>query len=77
MLINSPLSPVVTSLARTHTSQVSEEEVESLSDTAAEGCTLPPKMDVGPVLSDNDLAVFDPCYKRGEHATSLKLKWKK
>ncbi|XP_051918586.1 sorting nexin-15 [Hippocampus zosterae] len=72
--VDAELDDRVTSPARTHTSQVSREEVESLSDTAAEGCTLPPKVDFCPVLSDNDLAVFDPCYKqdrcksRGDHS---------
>ncbi|XP_077355464.1 sorting nexin-15 [Festucalex cinctus] len=53
----------VTSPARTHTSQTSQEEDEPLSDAVVEGCTSPPK-EVWPALTDNDLAVFDPCYKQ-------------
>ncbi|XP_037116278.1 sorting nexin-15 [Syngnathus acus] len=54
----------VTSAARRCTSQTSQEEIESLLDVAAEVCASPPNEDVWPVLSDNDLEVFDPCYKR-------------
>ncbi|XP_036967753.1 sorting nexin-15 isoform X1 [Acanthopagrus latus] len=41
--------------------EAQEEEFDSLFDSVAE--VPPPKEDGPPPLSDNDLAVFDPCYK--------------
>ncbi|KAM8747888.1 sorting nexin-15 isoform 2-T2 [Acanthopagrus schlegelii] len=41
--------------------EAQEEEFDSLFDSVAE--IPPPKEDGPPPLSDNDLAVFDPCYK--------------
>lgn len=45
--------------------EAQEEEFDSLFDSVAE--VPPPKEDGPPPLSDNDLAVFDPCYKPGEN----------
>lgn len=44
----------------------SQEEFESLFDSVAEEQAPSPEEDGLPALSDNDLAVFDPCYKQGE-----------
>ncbi|XP_061923008.1 sorting nexin-15 isoform X2 [Entelurus aequoreus] len=49
--------------AKTHISQESQEEIDSLFDSVADECASPPKEEVLPPLSDSDLAVFDPCYK--------------
>lgn len=53
--------------ARNHQSQESQEEFDSLFDSVAEGQVPSPKEERPPPLSDNDLAVFDPCYKQGEN----------
>lgn len=54
--------------ARIHQSQESQEEFDSLFDSVAEEHDAPfPKEEGPPPLSDNDLAVFDPCYKQGEN----------
>ncbi|XP_057711479.1 sorting nexin-15 isoform X1 [Corythoichthys intestinalis] len=53
----------VTSLVRTDTPQESEEEAKSL-DAATERCSLSPNENSRLPLSDDDLAVFDPCFKR-------------
>ena len=53
--------------ARTHQSQESQEEFDSLFDSVAEEHVPFPKEEGPPPLSDNDLAVFDPCYKQGEN----------
>lgn len=53
--------------ARNHQSQESQEEFDSLFDSVAEEQVPSPKEEVPPPLSDNDLAVFDPCYKQGEN----------
>uniref|UniRef100_A0A3Q3X9E3 PX domain-containing protein n=1 Tax=Mola mola TaxID=94237 RepID=A0A3Q3X9E3_MOLML len=44
----------------------SQEEFDALFDSTAEEQAPPPKEEAPPPLSDNDLAVFDPCYKQGE-----------
>ncbi|XP_061769709.1 sorting nexin-15 isoform X1 [Nerophis ophidion] len=49
--------------AKTHRSQESQEEIDSLFDSVADEYASPPKEEVLPPLSDSDLAVFDPCYK--------------
>lgn len=53
--------------ARNHQSQESQEEFDSLFDSVAEEHLPSPKEEAPPPLSDNDLAVFDPCYKQGEN----------
>lgn len=45
--------------------EAQEEEFDSLFDSVAE--VPSPKEEGPPPLSDNDLAVFDPCYKQGEN----------
>lgn len=53
-------------------SKETQEEFDSLFDSVAEG--LPsPKEEVPPPLSDNDLAVFDPCYKQGDAKINVNL----
>lgn len=42
----------------------SQEELESLFDSAVEEPAPSPEEEGPPALSDNDLAVFDPCYKQ-------------
>lgn len=54
------------SLANNHQSLQSQEEFESLFDSVAEEQVPSPEEEVRPALSDDDLAVFDPCYKQGE-----------
>ncbi|XP_038587178.1 sorting nexin-15 isoform X1 [Micropterus salmoides] len=49
--------------ARNHQSQESQEEFDSLFDSVTEEQVPSPKEEGPPPLSDNDLAVFDPCYK--------------
>lgn len=44
----------------------SQEEFDSLFDSVAEELVPLPKEEGPPPLTDNDLAVFDPCYKQGE-----------
>lgn len=51
---------------RTQQSQESQEEFDSLFDSVAEDHVPSQKESCPPPLSDNDLAVFDPCYKQGE-----------
>lgn len=53
--------------ANNHQSLQSQEEFESLFDSVAEEQAPSPEEDGLPALSDNDLAVFDPCYKQGEY----------
>lgn len=53
--------------ARNHQSQESQEEFDSLFDSVTEEQVPSPKEEGPPPLSDNDLAVFDPCYKEGEN----------
>ncbi|XP_027134267.1 sorting nexin-15 [Larimichthys crocea] len=55
------------SLARNHQSQESQEEFDSLFDSVAEEHVPSLKEEGPPPLSDNDLAVFDPCYKQGDN----------
>lgn len=53
--------------ARNHQTQESQEEFDSLFDSVTEEQVASPKEEGPPPLSDNDLAVFDPCYKEGEN----------
>lgn len=52
--------------ARNHHSHEPQEEFDSLFDSVAEEQVPSPKEEAPPPLSDNDLAVFDPCYSQGE-----------
>lgn len=56
--------------ARNHRSQESQEEFDSLFDSVAEEQIPSPKEKGPPPLSDNDLAVFDPCYKQDGSCSS-------
>ncbi len=51
---------------RNRQSEESQKEFDSLFDSVAEEKVPSPKDKGPPPLSDNDLAVFDPCYKQGE-----------
>lgn len=51
--------------ANNHLSLQSQEEFESLFDSGPEEQVPSPEEEGPPALSDNDLAVFDPCYKQG------------
>ena len=51
---------------RHHQSEENQEEFDSLFDSVAEEPVPSPKDEGPPPLSDNDLAVFDPCYKQGD-----------
>lgn len=53
--------------ARNHHSEESQEEFDALFDSVAEEQVPSPKEEGPPPLSDNDLAVFDPCYSQGEN----------
>ncbi|KAM4611382.1 sorting nexin-15 [Polymixia lowei] len=55
--------------ARTHQSQESQEEFDSLFDSVVEQDPVP-KEEGGPPLSDNDLAIFDPCCKQDQSNSS-------
>ncbi|XP_059210158.1 sorting nexin-15 isoform X2 [Centropristis striata] len=50
--------------ARNHQSQESQEEFDSLFDSVTEEHVPSLKEEGPPPLTDNDLAVFDPCYKQ-------------
>lgn len=50
-----------------HHSQESQEEFDSLFDSVAEEQVPSTKGEAPPPLTDNDLAVFDPCYKQGDN----------
>ncbi|XP_034712148.1 sorting nexin-15 [Etheostoma cragini] len=50
--------------ARNHQSQESQEEFDLLFDSVAEEQVPSSKEEGPPPLTDNDLAVFDPCYKQ-------------
>lgn len=52
--------------ANNHQSLQFQEDFESLFDSVAEERAASPEEEGAPALSDNDLAVFDPCYKQGE-----------
>lgn len=52
--------------ARTHQSKETQEEFDLLFDSVAEEQIPSPKEEGPPPLSDNDLAVFDPCYKQDQ-----------
>ncbi|AWP00907.1 putative sorting nexin-15 [Scophthalmus maximus] len=56
--------------ARDHKSLDSQEEFDSLFDSAAEDQVPSPKEEDPPPLSDNDLAVFDPCYKQDRSSST-------
>lgn len=66
MLLPSVPSPDP-SPARNYQSQESQEEFDLLFDSVAEEQVPSLKEEGPPPLSDNDLAVFDPCYKQGEN----------
>lgn len=53
------------SLDSPHQSQELQEEFDALFDSGAEEQVPSPKTEDPPLLSDNDLAVFDPCQKQG------------
>lgn len=53
--------------ASNHQSRESQEEFDLLFDSMAEEKVSSPKEEGPPPLTDNDLAVFDPCYKQGEN----------
>lgn len=61
--VPSPDPPASTNLQ----SQESQEEFDSLFNSVAEEQVPSPKEEVPPPLSDNDLAVFDPCFKQGKN----------
>ncbi|XP_003967005.2 sorting nexin-15 isoform X1 [Takifugu rubripes] len=50
--------------ANNHQSLQSQEDFEFLFDSVAEEPSASPEEEGAPALSDNDLAVFDPCYKQ-------------
>uniref|UniRef100_A0A3Q3WU35 Sorting nexin-15 n=1 Tax=Mola mola TaxID=94237 RepID=A0A3Q3WU35_MOLML len=54
-----------------HQSRESQEEFDALFDSTAEEQAPPPKEEAPPPLSDNDLAVFDPCYKQDRSDSSI------
>ncbi|KAM3857587.1 sorting nexin-15 [Diretmus argenteus] len=56
--------------ARTHQSQEAQEEFDSLFDSMAEEQAPPPREEGPPPLSDNDLAIFDPCSKQEQSSFS-------
>lgn len=56
--------------ARDRQSQESQEEFDSLFDSGAEEQVPSPKEERPPPLTDNDLAVFDPCYKQDKSVSS-------
>lgn len=64
---------------RHHQSEETQEEFDSLFDSVTEDKVPSPKEEAAPPLSDNDLAVFDPCYKEDKsnpstnHAELLSL----
>lgn len=49
--------------AKTYQSQETQEEFDSLFDSMAGDQVSSPKKEGPPLLSDNDLAAFDPCHK--------------
>lgn len=59
--------------ARNHQSGENQEEFDSLFDSVAEEQVPSPKEQVPPPLTDNDLAVFDPCYKQGDKKIYTKV----
>ncbi|KAM3590237.1 uncharacterized protein V6R79_006328 [Siganus canaliculatus] len=56
--------------ARKYQSQESQEEFDSLFDSVAVEQIPSPKEEGPPPLSDNDLAVFDPCYQQDRSDSS-------
>ncbi|XP_023259843.1 sorting nexin-15 [Seriola lalandi dorsalis] len=58
------------SASRNHQSKESQEEFDSLFYSVAEEQVPSPKEEGPPPLSDNDLAVFDPCYKQDRSSSS-------
>nr|XP_046237428.1 sorting nexin-15 [Scatophagus argus] len=69
-LSDTELEGRVPSPARNHQSRESQEEFDSLFDSVAEDQVPSPKEEGPPPLSDNDLAVFDPCCKQGGSSSS-------
>ncbi|CAJ1086389.1 sorting nexin-15 [Xyrichtys novacula] len=65
-LRDTELDDRVPSPVRNYESREAQEEFDSLFDSVVEEQVQSPKEEVPPPLSDNDLAVFDPCYKQGE-----------
>ncbi|KAM4536580.1 sorting nexin-15 [Odontesthes bonariensis] len=55
---------------RHHQSEENQEEFDSLFDSVVEEPVPSPKDEGPPPLSDNDLAVFDPCYKQDRSNSS-------
>nr|XP_015807868.2 sorting nexin-15 [Nothobranchius furzeri] len=55
---------------RLHRSAAAQEEFDSLFDGLEEDRALSSKDEGPPPLSDNDLAVFDPCYKQDRSGSS-------
>ncbi|KAJ3584904.1 hypothetical protein NHX12_013627 [Muraenolepis orangiensis] len=51
-------------------SQESQDEFDSLFDSVGEERAPPPKEEAPPPLSDNDLAIFDPCCKQGHDSVT-------
>ena len=47
--------------------QETQDEFDSLFDPVGEEQAPPPKEEAPPPLSDNDLAIFDPCCKHGDN----------
>lgn len=56
--------------ASNHQSRESQEEFDLLFDSMAEEKVSSPKEEGPPPLTDNDLAVFDPCYKQDKSNSS-------
>ncbi|XP_018546606.1 sorting nexin-15 [Lates calcarifer] len=56
--------------ARNHQLRESQEEFDLLFDSVVEEQVPSPKEEGPPPLSDNDLAVFDPCYKQDRSGSS-------
>ncbi|KAG7496380.1 sorting nexin-15 [Solea senegalensis] len=59
--------------ARNHKSQELQEEFDLLFDSVAEEQVPSPKDKDPPPLTDNDMAVFDPCYKQDRSSSSSDL----
>lgn len=65
LLFSTPALSLQPSPARIQKSQESQ-EFDSLFDCVAGPQVPSPKDGEPPLLSDNDLAVFDPCFKKGK-----------
>lgn len=64
-MFSSVVSSPELSLTRLQQSEETQEEFDSLFDSVVEEQVPSPKEEAPPPLSENDLAVFDPCYKQG------------